>query len=81
MTLDQSHDTSLGHGQQLCEILSRSNMAVRSFGPDTDFGYVCPFLPTLACHNRQLEVYIIRFEVYNRQFEPYNRHYKKEKGK
>ena len=32
---------TLGHGQQLCEILSRSNMAVRSYGPDTDFGYVC----------------------------------------
>ena len=43
MTLDQEYDTSLGYGQQLCEILSRSNMAVRSYGPDTDtdFGYVC----------------------------------------
>ena len=40
MTLGQGHKTSLGHGQQLCEILSRSNMAVRSYGPDTDFGYV-----------------------------------------
>ena len=26
---------------QLCEILSRSNLAMRSYGPDTDFGYVC----------------------------------------
>ena len=25
MTLGQGHDTPLGHGQQLCEILSRSN--------------------------------------------------------
>ena len=41
MTLGQGHDTPLGHGQQLCEVLSRSNMAVRSYGLDTDFGYVC----------------------------------------
>ena len=41
MTLGQGHDTPLGHGQQLCEILSRSNLAMRSYGPDTDFGYVC----------------------------------------
>ena len=31
----------MGHGQQLCEILSRSHLAVRSYGPDKDFGYVC----------------------------------------
>ena len=38
MTLGQGHDTPLGHGQQLCEILiSRSNMAVKSYGPDTHF--------------------------------------------
>ena len=41
MTLGQGHNTALGHGQQLCEILSRSNLAVRSYGPDMDFGYVC----------------------------------------
>ena len=41
MTLSQVHDTSLGHGQQLCEILSRSNLAVKSYVPDTDFWYVC----------------------------------------
>ena len=41
MTLCQGNDTPLGHGQQLSEILSRSNLAVRSYGPDTDFGYVC----------------------------------------
>ena len=32
MTLGQGHDTPLGH--ELREILSRSNMAVRSYGPD-----------------------------------------------
>ena len=35
MTLGQGHDTPLGHGQQLCEILSRSDKGVRSYGPDT----------------------------------------------
>ena len=35
MTLGQSHDTPLGHGQQLCEILSRSDNGLRSYGPDT----------------------------------------------
>ena len=47
MTLGQSHDTPLGHGQQLCEILARSNMAGRSYDPDTDFGYVCTVTLTL----------------------------------
>ena len=41
MTLGQGHDTLLGHGQQLWEMLSGSNLAVRSYKPDTDFGYVC----------------------------------------
>ena len=31
LTLDKGHDTPLRHGQQLCEILSRSNLAVRSY--------------------------------------------------
>ena len=35
MTLGQGHDTPLGHGQQLCEILSRSDKGVHSYGPDT----------------------------------------------
>ena len=35
MTLGQGHDTPLGHGQLLCDIFSRSNLAVRSYGPDT----------------------------------------------
>ena len=41
MILGQGHDTPLGHGQQLCEILSRSHLAARSYGPDTDFQYMC----------------------------------------
>ena len=32
MTFGQIHNTLLGHGQQLCEILYRSNLAVRSYG-------------------------------------------------
>ena len=40
MTFGQGHDTPLEHGQQLCEILSRSHLAVRSYGLDTDFGVV-----------------------------------------
>ena len=38
MTLDQGHGTSLGHGQQLCEILSRSNIAVRAMARTGIFG-------------------------------------------
>ena len=33
MTLGQGHDTPWGHG--LCEILSRSDKGVKSYGPDT----------------------------------------------
>ena len=40
MTLIQGHDIPLGHGQKICEILSWYNLAIRSYGPDTDFGYV-----------------------------------------
>ena len=47
MTLSQGHDTSLGHGQQLCEILSRFNMTLRSYSPDMDFGYLCTVTLTL----------------------------------
>ena len=47
MTLGQGHDPPLGHGQQLCEILSRSNLAVRSYSQDTDFQYVCTVTLTL----------------------------------
>ena len=38
MTLGQGYDTPLGHGQLLCKILSRSNLAVRSSGPDIILG-------------------------------------------
>ena len=41
MTLGQGNDTSLGHGQQLCEILSRFIMTAKSYDLDTNFGYVC----------------------------------------
>ena len=34
MTLGQGHDTPLGQGQQLCEILSRSDKWLRSYGQD-----------------------------------------------
>ena len=47
MTLGQAHDTPLGHEQQLSERLSRSNLAVRSYGPDTDVGYVCTVTSSL----------------------------------
>ena len=47
MILSQGHDTFLGHGHQLCEILSRSNLAVRSYGQDTDFRYMCTVTLTL----------------------------------
>ena len=36
MTLGEGHDKTLGNGQQLCEILSRSNMVARSYDSDTD---------------------------------------------
>ena len=47
MTLGQCHDTPLGHGQQLCKVVFKSNMAMRSYGPDTDFGYRCTLTLTL----------------------------------
>ena len=47
MTLCQGHDTPLDHGQQLCEMLSRFNLTVRSYGPDAGFGYVCTVTLTL----------------------------------
>ena len=47
MTLGQGHCTSFVHGKYLCEILSKSNMALRSYGPNTDFGYVCTVTLTL----------------------------------
>ena len=35
MTLVWGHDTPLGHVQQLCKILSRSDMGVKGYGLDT----------------------------------------------
>ena len=40
MTLVQGHDIPLGHWQESHELLSRSNLTVRSYGPNQDFGYV-----------------------------------------
>ena len=45
--LGQGHDTFFGHGQQLCKVLSRCNVAVRRNGSDTDFGYMCSVTLTL----------------------------------
>ena len=47
MTLVQGHNTSLGYGQQLCEILSKSDFKVESYGTDKDYGYVCTVTLTL----------------------------------
>ena len=47
MNLGQGHDTPLGHGQLLREELSISYMAVRSYGLDMDFSYVCTVTLTL----------------------------------
>ena len=48
ITLGQGHDTPLDDGQQVCDILSSSNSAVRRYGIETDFGYVCTVTLTLA---------------------------------
>ena len=48
MILSSGQGTPLGHGQQLCEILSRSNLEVRNDGQDTDFQYVCTVTLTLV---------------------------------
>ena len=45
--MGQGHGTPLDYGQQLCEILFRSNLAVRSYGPGTDFEYVCTVTLTM----------------------------------
>ena len=47
MTLGREYDTPLGYWRQLHEILSKSNKAIRSYGVDTDFDYVCPVTLTL----------------------------------
>ena len=40
ITLDQGHDTSLGPGQQSCEILFKFIKRVRSYGSDKLFANV-----------------------------------------
>ena len=41
MTLGQGQDRPSGHGEQLHNLLSRSNLTMRSCGRDADFQYVC----------------------------------------
>ena len=36
MTLGQGHDTPLHHGQLVCELLTRVDLAAMSYGRDTD---------------------------------------------
>ena len=38
--LEANYDTPLGHEQKLCEILPRSDMVVKSYGPVADFRYM-----------------------------------------
>ena len=47
MTLFQGYDTSLCPGHRLCEILSRYNIVLRSYDPDTNCGYICSETLTL----------------------------------
>ena len=47
MIFGQGHNTPLGHGQQVCEISSKSNFAIRSYGLDTDFQHMCTVTLTL----------------------------------
>ena len=41
MTLSQGHDNSSGHGQQLCKILTKSNIKVASYDLVKDYSYLC----------------------------------------
>ena len=65
ITSGNGHYISLGQGEQLFQVLSRSNMAERSYGLDKDFGYVSTVTFTLEscidqshgtslCHKQQL---------------------------
>ena len=75
MTLVHGHDTPLGHGQQLCKILSRSNMAVKSHGPNTNSEYVCTVTLTLEIwtwvtdmtHPFGSSTTIVRKSIHNKQ--------------
>ena len=58
MTLCQSHATLFGYmyGQQLCEILFRFNLAMRSYGKHTDLWYVCTMTLTLSDSESESEI-------------------------
>ena len=47
MTSALGNGIPMGHRQQLCENLSKSNIEVRSYNPDTHFGHVCTVTLTL----------------------------------
>jgi hypothetical protein len=50
ITLNQGHDTSLGSGQQPCEILFKFRKRVRSYGPEKLFTnvFTIMYIVTLA---------------------------------
>ena len=65
----QCHDTPLGCGQRLCQILSRSNMVERSNSLETDSSCVCTWTLTLILdqghdlswgHGQQLSQLLLR---------------------
>ena len=80
--MSKGHDTPLSHGQQLCEILFRSDMAVKSYGLDTDFGYVCTMTLDLGImslgqghdtplgHGQQLREILSRSDKGVRSYDP-----------
>ena len=80
MTLSHGHYTPLGHGQQLYEILTRSNVKVRSNDPNTDFGYMCNVILTsrdmtlIQCHykpfrhGQKLHIILIRSNMAVRSY-------------
>ena len=75
MTLGQGHDTPLGHGQKMYEILSRSIIAVRSYDPDKDFGYAYTVTlvqshDTTLCHGQQLCDILSRSIMAVRSYDP-----------
>ena len=53
-TIGQGQGTPLGHGQQLCEILTKSNNTVASYGPDKDYDCVqCDLTLVIMSHGQQ----------------------------
>ena len=60
ITLGQDHDTPFGYGQQLCEMVSRSDKAVRSYGPDTmltdgQTDRMIPIYPNFVCGGMNIQ--------------------------